>query len=125
MRVIYAYNPYDSKEVKIIARVKEELSSLVEDIQIVDFMDIREMYKIRETPALIILRDDLQGINLLTEDPDNNGQLRVTGEVYKAMQEEENNFHNMPTNRIDVLINTEVVKGQDNLMSDMIERGLL
>ncbi|MGC5328872.1 hypothetical protein [Brevibacillus sp. SYSU BS000544] len=109
MRVIYAYNPNNSTEVSLIERVKQELGAQMEEVLVTDFQNIKDVYSIRATPALIIIRDDLQGEHLLEEDLENN-QLRVTLECLKSLQEEEQAIFEMDTKRIDAVVKAEVNK---------------
>ncbi|MGK0467162.1 hypothetical protein [Clostridium sp.] len=122
MKAVYIYNPNSLKEISLIERAKEEMKIYVEEIEVVGFEVAKTRFNIRATPAIIFIRDDLQGINLLDEV---NGKLRIVGELCKVLQEEELNIHQMDTNRIDNLINIEVAKGQNELMDDMIIRGVI
>ena len=61
MKALFIYNPYSASEIKILDRVRQEFSSHVEEVEVTDFENIKNIYKIRTTPALIIIRDDLQG----------------------------------------------------------------
>lgn len=106
MRILYIYNPNNSVEAAAKERVLSELGSLVELVEAIDFMQVRDQYRIRETPALITIRDDLQGSHLLTEDAEN-ANFRVYLEAVKALEEEEKNFLDAVANRIDNVVNTE------------------
>ena len=85
MRVLYIYNPHNAKEVELKDRALSEIQEVVEEVEAIDFTEISKIYKIRATPALIFLRDDLQGENLLTENVEN-GKLLVVGSVLKYKQ---------------------------------------
>jgi hypothetical protein len=122
LKAIYIYNPYSAQEVTLIERAKSEMSTHVEELEVIDFESAKNRFKIRATPALIVIRDDLQGEILLNEV---NGKLRVTAELYKMLEEEERNIHQAEMHRIDNLIIREVQKGQDDLLEDMLSRGVL
>lgn len=121
MKALLIYNKEDSREIELMNRAKQEISNLITEVDLVDFNLVRDKFSIRTTPTLIIVRDDLQGMHLLEEDMENN-QLRITGELVKALDEEDKNIHNAEANRIDKLINSEVqIKMGENyqVMQDM------
>jgi hypothetical protein len=121
MRVLFVYNPNNSQEVSLIDGAMVEMSSYIEQIEAVDFNLVREQFKIRETPALVIIRDDLQGLQLLDKDETGN-QLHVTAELLKAMEEEDLNFHQQETHRIDYLIVHEANAKTDAVTLEMLTR---
>lgn len=125
MRVLFIYNPYNAKEVQLKDEAINNISSYVETVEAIDFQEVCEQFRVRTTPALIFIRDDFQGEELLTEDPDNAGKLRLVGELMKNLEDEELKIHSAETHRLDNVINNEVIKGQDALMEDMITRGLI
>ncbi|XRD26106.1 hypothetical protein AABM34_06670 [Lysinibacillus fusiformis] len=118
MKALYVYNEHDMSELKVLERVIEEMGSY---ITLVNAGAIRDYFPICSTPALIILREDMQGTHMLGEGTD--GKLRITGELYKAMEEEEYNWHKVETHRIDNLINKEVTSKSDDLVLDIMMRG--
>lgn len=107
MKVYYIYNPHDANEVALMERAKTELQSYVEEVVVEDFMVAKERFHITQTPALVVIREDMQGAHLLTEDLES-GKLRVALEAYKVLQEEEAVIHNMETARIDNVVNAEI-----------------
>lgn len=107
MRVIYVYNPHSAFETALKTRAVNELQTYVEEVESIDFQAIKDIYRIRATPALIIIRDDLQGEHLLEEDIER-GQLRLALECYKALQEQESNIYQKDTKRIDSVVLKEV-----------------
>lgn len=121
LRTLYIYNPYNPKEVALLDRVNDELGFLIEKIECIDFSQVREQFKIRTTPALIFIRDDLQGENLLDIDLQK-GQLRVTGEVHKALEEEELSFRQVENHRIDNLITKEANAKADAITLELLSR---
>jgi hypothetical protein len=91
MRIIYAYNPHDAKETTLLDRVKEEISevsaTLIDELMVEDFQIFKKYYPISQTPALIIVREDLQGHELLEEDEET-GSLRLIAKVTEELQKE-------------------------------------
>lgn len=116
MRTLFIYNSNNAKEREIIERAKNELGPDIEEVDFVDFNTVRDHFKIRTTPALIFIRDDLQGEKLM-ETYQQNNKLRALGEIAKALQEEELNLHQTETNRIDSIIKKEV----DNVALQLLE----
>lgn len=116
MKAIYIYNPHDSNEVILLDRARVELGTYIQDIQAVDFQTVRDTFQVAQTPALILIREDLQGTNLLDEV---NGQLRVTAELWAAIQQEELVIHQAETHRIDNIINSEVKVKMDSNAAEL------
>jgi hypothetical protein len=87
MRLIYAYNPHNAQEIALLDRVKEESSGLIEELIVEDFQTLKEYYPISQTPALIVIREDLQGPDLLEEDEET-GALRLVAKVAEELQKE-------------------------------------
>lgn len=123
MRLVYIYNPYNSREVKILDRVKDELGNLVEDVEAVDFQSVPEQYRVSTTPAIVYIRDDWQGEQLLDVD-DEQGRLRVTLEAAKHMEEEERNIHDVETNRLDYKVQAEIRSAVAPVGSQLVESKL-
>lgn len=130
MRALFIYNPYDSSESQLIDKIKEEVlaSSVIDEFQAVNFMEVKDIFKIQQTPAIIFIREDLQGASLLTEDVDT-GKFRLTLEILKQIEEEEKVIHNVENHRIDFVVNSKinekVAEVQDSMVSDMVERGII
>lgn len=109
MKVIVIYNPHSAIEMAKLERARADmLANHIIEIAAYDFQDVRDRYPVSSTPAIIPIRDDLQGENLLDEVE--GGMLRMTAEILKMMQEEDLNLHQMETNRIDHLIHAEVTR---------------
>lgn len=119
MKLILIYNPESEIERKTFKRLYDELGNYI--VREYSFNDIKDIIPIRATPAFVVIRDDLQGDELLSGD----AQLKVTAEAYKIMQEEEQKLLQQETYRLDNLIKTEVQKGQDELILDMLNRGVV
>ena len=123
MRAVFIYNPHNANELTMLDRVKQELLQFIDEVEIVDFMEAKHFH-ISQTPSLIVIREDLQGSNLLSENGD--GKLLVTAELWKAIQEEEKAIHNIQDcNRIDNLIVREKTFSQDALVLELIEGGII
>lgn len=122
MKIIYLYNPHNAHEVALIDRVKDEvLTNYVEEMAVVDYQTVKDTFRIRTTPAIVIIRDDLQGENLLSEDIETE-KFRLTLELNKIMQEEEMNIYQKETKRIDRIVNSEIATrmGENyQIMQDM------
>jgi hypothetical protein len=108
MQAIFIYNPHNSTEVSLTERVKLEFANYLVEVEAVDFQEVKNLFKISTTPALIIVSEALQGEHLLDEA--DNGQLKIAAELWKAIQEEEAVIHGIETNRIGDLIEAEVKK---------------
>lgn len=118
MKVILIYNPHNINEVKNLERVKTELASHITEIKVFNIDEIKAKYPIRETPAIIFIRDDLQGKHLFDENT--NGELRIVAEMHKVLQEEEKNIFNKTTYRIDYLITQETNKQVDEITLSLL-----
>lgn len=119
MKLILIYNPESEIERKAFNRLRQELGTYI--VKEYDFRDVRDIIPIRATPAFVVLRDDLEGNELLSGDV----ELKITAEAYKIMQEEELKIHQAETHRLDNFVNAEKTKAQDALMEDMLARGVI
>lgn len=122
MKALYIYNPHSAQEVAQIERATTEMLNIVDQVEAIDVDTAKQHFHIHSTPALIVIRDDLQGTHLLDEV---NGQLRITAELYKAMEEEDLNLHQAETHRLDNLINIEVTNAIDNYTLELIDGGVI
>lgn len=107
MRIIYIYNKENAKEVELLTPLKQELGNYATEVIVKDVMDVRDVYPISQTPALITIREDMQGEALITEDQEK-GKFRVVLEAWKHLQEEEGVLHNVTTNRIDIVVQDKI-----------------
>ena len=121
MRFILIYSPHVKEERSLFERMKTELGIYAETVAM-SIEEAKKVYPIRATPALIQIRDDLQGEQLLQSV---DGKLRIVAEAYKSLQEEEKNLFQMDSHRLDYLISTEKQNAQDTLLEDMIVRGVI
>lgn len=104
MKLIYIYSMHNEVERTALNRLRDELGMYI--VGEYDYQEVKEIIPIRATPAFLILRDDLQGDELL----DGDVQLKITAEAMKAMGEEDLKIHQKETNRLDSFINGEKMK---------------
>ncbi|WP_338542043.1 hypothetical protein [Paenibacillus tundrae] len=107
MYAVYIYNEHDAKQVTLKEKVIGELSEIVQEVVAKDYQEIKDFYRVRTTPAIIFIRDDLQGEQLLNVDEEQ-GKLRLALEAWKQLEEEEKNIHEMETYRIDFKVQEEI-----------------
>jgi hypothetical protein len=119
MKIVLVYNSNSEIERNIMATLENKLGNLI--ISKHDVQDVKSVLPVRATPAFVILRDDLEGEELL----DGDIELKIEGEVAKIMQEEELKIHNKEITRLDYVINTEKQKSEDVMLSDLLERGVI
>ena len=123
MKAFFISSVHSAKQRDMLTRVLNEMSSHLTEIQTLDEDKAKEVFGIRATPALIILRDDLQGEHLLDEAVD--GQLLVTAELIKAMQEEDLAIHQKETHRMDNFIKAENNKVIDEYTLSLLAGGVI
>ena len=121
MKAVYIYNQHSAHECEMLERAKQEMGAYIQEVQVLDIDQAKELYHFGSTPAIIFVQEHLQGAHLLDS---TDGQLRVTAEVYKALQDEELNLRNAETHRIDYLITAEVNEKVDSAVMEMLERGV-
>lgn len=119
MKAYYIYSPHSRNELELLERVLIELGGYA--VELVDYTLERDRFHITQTPALIMVREDLQGSHLLDETVD--GKLRIYAEFMKVIDEEEKNIHNVDNARVDSLIKKEVAMEVDSTVLDIIGRG--
>lgn len=118
-KFILIYNQHSEIERNAFNRIRQEMGSYI--VAEHDFQEVRHLYPIQQTPALIPILDHLCGEHLL----DGDIQLNMFAEATRLYEEEEQKVHNQNNNRLDSFINNEKQKAQDELLSDMLERGVL
>ena len=104
VKLIYIYSMHNEVERAALNRLRDELGMYI--VGEYDYQDVKDLIPIRTTPAFLILRDDLQGDELL----DGDVQLKITAEAMKAMGEEDLKIHQKETNRLDNFISGEKMK---------------
>ena len=123
MKAFFVSSVHSLKQRDMVARALNEMGTHITEIQTLDEDKAKEVFGIRATPALIILRDDLQGEHLLDETVD--GQLVVTAELIKAMEEEDLAIHQKATHRMDNFIKAENNKAVDDYTLELINGGVI
>ncbi len=123
MKVILVYNSHSSKELDVLERAKREMGAYVQEFSVSTVDEAKEKYPVRATPALILLRDDLEGENLIGETV--NGELIMSAFLKQQCEQEEQVMYNQSTNRLDKLIDTEKQSAIDSYTLELIEGGLL
>lgn len=119
MKIILVYNPDSEIERNTMDILETKLGSLI--VAKHDFQTVKDILPVRTTPAFIVLRDDLEGVELL----DGDIELKIEAEVAKITQEEDLKIHQKEIYRLDEVINREKSKAQDDLMNDMVMRGVI
>lgn len=105
MKLIYIYSMHSEVERAALNRLRDELGMYI--VGEYDYQEVKDIIPVRATPAFLIIRDDLQGDDLLEGD----AQLKITAEAMKAMGEEDLKIHQKETYRLDSFINGEKMKG--------------
>lgn len=96
-----------------INKLRDELGMYI--VGEYDYQDVKELIPVRTTPAFLILRDDLQGDELLGGDP----QLKITLEAYKSMEEEDIKLYQKDTKRLDNMVNAEIAKAINSFKNEI------
>lgn len=122
MKALYVYNPNSKKELEVIKRAKKEMDKYITLIPL-DSASNEIKSLIRDTPALIIVSDSLQGQELIKDGVD--GALIATAMLYKRLEEEEAFIHNAKTYRLDNIVNREKIKAVDDYTEELIISGVL
>lgn len=119
MKAILIYNPESEIERNTVQTLENKLAGYL--VGKYDYRTVADIIPVRTTPAFILLRDDLQGTDLL----DGDLELKIEGELAKIQEDEDLKLHQIETNRLDRVINTEKSKAQDDLLADMMGRGVI
>lgn len=122
MRILYVYNQYTPNELNILENLKKQNPQMIDKIDIAELEEAKKFFHIRETPAILVIRDDFQG-KYITENID--GELFATGLIQQQLGEEEKVLFNINSNRLDNFIKNKTINAQEELMENMIERGTL
>lgn len=118
-KFILIYNKESKVERDSFERIRQEMGTYI--IAEYDFQDVRNIYPVHSTPALIPILDHLCGDHLLQGDT----QLNFTAEANRLIAEEELKIHQAETYRLDNLINSEKSKSEDAFLNDILERGVI
>ncbi|GAS80069.1 hypothetical protein [Paenibacillus amylolyticus] len=119
MRMIYIYSKHNPRSLEMIEHTKEKLGSTMELIQCEEYDEVKDIYPISGLPAVIFLREDLQGERLLGEDVELSS-LRIELELAKMQEEEENNLHNMETKRLDFILRQHILEATEPIVKKLI-----
>jgi hypothetical protein len=103
-KFILIYNKQSEVERNAFERLKNEMGSNI--VAEHDFMEVKDLYPIQRTPALIPILDHLCGEHLL----DGDAQLNYTAEAMRLYDEETEKIHNKESKRLDNLIKIEKEK---------------
>jgi hypothetical protein len=109
MKAILIYSQHSSKEIELADNIIAELGEFVETINVEEHPYVKTLFQFRATPALLLLREDLQGDYYLEEDMADN-LLRTNLEINNAMEIEQKAIREIPPNRIDHIVKTKVVE---------------
>ena len=102
MKIILVYNQESKIEREKMELLEQKLGNLI--IAKHNFQDVKDILPVRTTPAFIVMRDDLEGDELL----DGDIELKIEAEVAKIMEEEEFKIHGKKTHRLDNLIKSKI-----------------
>jgi hypothetical protein len=119
MKIILVYNPESETERNKMELLENKLGTLL--VAKYDFRDVRDILPVRATPAFIVIRDDMEGDELL----DGDLELKIEAEVTKIMDDEDLKVHQKESNRLDHLITNKINAAQDALIEDMMGRGVI
>ena len=113
VKLIYIYSMHNEVERAALSRLREELGAYI--VGEYDYQEVMEIIPVRATPAFLILRDDLQGDELL----DGDAQLKITFEAYKAMEDEDIKLYQKETKRFDSMVNAEIAKAINSFKNEI------
>ena len=123
MHLTFIYSKHDNRQLRLLDRIKQELPSYANEIEIMEEEQAKQLFHVRATPALIPVLDSLQG-DFLLEEVD--GQLLLIAKAYQLMDMEEREFHNVDNARLDTFVIGENNNAIDEVVMEMInERGLI
>lgn len=119
MRAIYIYSQHDYPSIQAIDLIRKELGANLEEVQCVEYEDVKHLYPLRALPAIIFLREDLQGENLLDIDPETTS-LRLSLEAAQALEAEERNLQEYETFRLDFKMKQEIETATEPLGTELV-----
>jgi hypothetical protein len=102
-----------------IDRIRKELGANLEEVQCAEYDDVKHLYPIRALPAIIFLREDLQGENLLDIDPETTS-LRLSLEAAQALEAEERNLQEYETYRLDFKMKQKIETATEPLGTELV-----
>lgn len=113
MQIIYIYNEHSELDRLNLDNVKKQLGDRV--VHIYDYQEIKHLIPVRETPALLFVREDLQGASLYEGDV----EMKMLGHIAKGIDEEEIGLFNRDYKRMDMVINNEKIKAVNAFKNDV------
>ncbi|WP_273322606.1 hypothetical protein [Vallitalea guaymasensis] len=122
MKVVFIYNPYCSEEVNYLEKVREKTLEIGQSVTFVDFEKAKGVFDIRDTPAVVMIRDDLQGKEMLEKDESLFSKAAIV--VAQNKQKENSDFYKNEIDSIRTLIENEKEEVQEQLLEDMMFRGV-
>lgn len=123
MKILIVYNENDKMNIEFIHKVDEyNLSTHVDFVELQDAS--RELVSlITATPAIIPIREDLQGNYIIGDNRDSS--LILLGFFNAMLEEEQKVISDIEINRVDQLIHLEKRKAEDVIILDMKKRGII
>lgn len=113
MQIIYIYNEHSEIDLLNLDNVKNQLGDKI--IRLYDFQEIKDLIPVRATPAVIFIREDLQGESLYEGDV----EMKMLGHVAKTVDDEETGLFNRNYERLDMVINNEKIKAIDKFKLEL------
>jgi len=108
-KFILIYNKESEIERNAFERIRQEMGPYI--VAEHDFQEVKHLYPVQQTPALIPILDHLCGSHLLEGDT----QLNMLAEATRLHGEEEEKIHQRETKRLDNLINSEKEKARKEI----------
>lgn len=112
-KFVLIYNQHSEVERSTFDRIRQQMGSYI--IAEYDFQDVKDIYPVQQTPALIPILDHLCGEHLL----DGDVELNMYAEATRLHGEEEEKVHNRQTKRLDILINFEKEKAREEIRMEV------
>jgi len=121
MKALLFYNQYSQPDLDLKAQVESQGL----DVECVEIMDGDNPFKkyIRATPALIVIRDDMQGDFLNENDVDS--LTYVTASLIDHQDKEEKIVHKQDNKRLDQHIKQKEKKARLDLLDEMVVSGVI
>jgi len=120
MKILIVYSQHSAQELDLLPEIQDELYGVPHIIKTVE--EVGETYGIRATPAIILIRDDLQGEELLVRE---SGKLKLVGRILEQLQDEERYLYGKgDKERVDEYINREVMRKFDKVKKQLMDLGV-
>jgi hypothetical protein len=112
MKIILVYNSENSIERNKLEELKAKFNETI--IATHDFRTVRNVLPVSKTPSFVIIREDLEGDELLEGDL----ELKIEAEIEKIRQDEEMKIHGKDINRLDNLVNRKIKEEYEKLANE-------